>query len=96
MVNAYGQDVDKMVEDWQARLWEELNADDSRYHNWQPAISKMREAVSLLYQASSKLEKATEWTEDTWAENRIASLAEEIDRITGEVNRQIVAMERDY
>lgn len=94
MVNAYGQDVDQMVENWQARLWEELNADDPKYNNWHPAISKMQEAVSLLYQAISNLEKAMEWTEGTWAENRIASLAEEIDEITSEVNRQIGAMER--
>ena len=94
MMNAYGQDVDKIVENWQARLWEELNADDPKYNNWYQAISKMGEAVSLLYQATSNLEKATEWTEGTWAENRIASLAEEIDRIAGEVNGQIGAMER--
>lgn len=94
MVNAYGQDV-QMVENWQDRLWEELNADDTRYNNWYPAISNLRQAVSMLNQAISKLEKAADWTEGTWAENRIASLAEATDKIAGEVNGQIGAMERD-
>ena len=94
MVNAYGQDV-QMVENWQADLWKELNQEDHRYDNWYPAISNMREAMSLLNQAISKLEKAADWTEGTWAENRIASLAEAIDKIADEVNGQIGAMERD-
>lgn len=95
MTDMHGQDVGQMVENWQDRLWEELNASDSRFDNWYPAISNLRQAVSMLNQATSKLENAADWTEGTWAENRIASLAEAIDMIADEVNSQIGAMERD-
>lgn len=96
MVNTYGQDIDQMVENWQAQLWEELNQEDHRYDNWFPAISKIREAVSLLYQATSKLQTAAEWTAGTEAEDRIASLAMELDKISSAVYTQAATMEREY
>ena len=96
MMDMHGQDVGQMVENWQDRLWEELNASDSKFENWYPAISKLREAVTMLHQAGSKLERAAEWTEGTGEEHRIAALAEAADEFADQIIHQIFIMENNY
>ena len=85
--------IDLTVGNWQDQLWEELTCNDDLYANWYPAISKLQEAMSLIYQATSKLEMAADWTEGTGAENRIASLAMELDRLADAVSAQANQMQ---
>ena len=78
--------LDAMKEAEDARIWEELNADDPRRDT---AIAFLRQAVQALEEAESYLQSAAEAVEHTPETDRIASLNMTAEDLEVDIRMQI-------
>lgn len=89
------EEIDEMYEAESARLWEELNSGDKREVDPYPAIYKMNDALSLVNQAISKLNSGADSLKSTPYEDRIVSLAMELENVYSYIEDEIAYIKKE-
>lgn len=84
-----GAEVDALKEAEDARIWEELNAEDPKA---QKAVELLTKAVQLLEQVEHLVEQAAEAVEYTPESDRVASLNIDTEELEIAVRMQIERM----
>lgn len=80
------REVDRIVETWGDKLWEQLNVDP--YPMWDNAVYKLSDVVSLLNKAESKLYEAADFVKESPEEDRLVSLAMAVSELAEHILHQ--------
>lgn len=75
----YGQNAGEMRDRENARIWEEINADDHRFDEWHPAITKIKMATAYMHQAVTCMDEAADKISGTGMQWRIADLSKALE-----------------
>lgn len=87
------REVDMLYEDMLAREVEKQRMEDK---DWSHAKSYLERALSALFEAESKVFSAESEADGTPEQDRIGSLAEDIDRVEDAIRAEIKRIERGF
>lgn len=85
-------DLDRMYEAAMAQEWEERNAGD--YPGWLEAVKGIQAAVNWLHDAAEQLTTAAALVAGSSETDRISSLADEIEFLSKDLEKQAERMNR--
>lgn len=94
-IGTTSEELDRTYEAESARLWEELNSNEEPEIDPYPALYKMDDALSLVNQAVSKLNSGADSLKGTPYEDRIESLAMELEDVYSHIEDEIAYIKKE-